>query len=126
MSNVPDRANDGARVPGMKMTVSKERLDKLGEDHYSWKGSDMFPVGSEDIPGPLRGIRTKTNPEAHVKVVDPTHMSSAKTTQEGFNNLSTYVTNRAASGEGARVDQERTAKENAGKPRKVIKINSRG
>lgn len=124
MSNVPDRANDGARVPGMKMTMSKEAIDKLGENHYSFRGSNLFPAGSEEISDHLRGDRVKTNPEAHVKV--RTSSSALTMPQEGFNNLSTYVTNRAASGEGARVDQERTAKEDAGKPRKVIKINSRG
>jgi len=125
MSNVPDRANDGARVPGMKMTVPKEHFDKLGKEHYAFRGSNIFPAGSEEISGHLRGKRTKTNPEAHVKVRDM-EPSALTLPQEHFNNLSTYVTNRAASGEGARVNQERTAKEEAGKPRKVIKIDGRG
>ena len=111
------------RPEGMKMTVSKESLDRNGERHYSWKGSELYPASFEDVPGPIRGVRTKTNPDAHVKVVDPTHMSSAKLPQEGINNLSTYITNRAASGEGARVSGERIAKENAKSPKKVLKFD---
>jgi len=110
------------RPESMKMTVPKEHFDKLGEEHYAFRGSNIFPTGSEGISGHLRGNRTKTNPEAHVKVRDM-KPSALTLPQEHFNNLSTYVTNRAASGEGAKVSGERIAKENAKNPKKVLKFD---
>ena len=110
------------RPEGMKMTVSKESMDKQDERHYQDKGSGLVPASVEDLNGALRGKRTRSNPEAHVKVVEKT--SALTLPKEGFNNISTYITNRAASGEGAKISGKRIAKENASLPKKVIDIDS--
>jgi hypothetical protein len=110
------------RPEGMKMTVSKESMDKQDERHYQSKGEGLVPASVEDLSGVLRGTRRRPNPEAHVKVLEKT--SELTMPKEGFNNISTYITNRAASGESAKVSGKRIAKENANAPKKVIDIDS--
>ena len=82
-----------------------------------------IPVASGNAMKWLAGEGKPFSEGSHVRPITHRTMAAAQTPRD-FNVVSTALTNMAKSGEAAKLNQEKIARESQGKPRKRIVIES--